>query len=395
VTCDNASVCGLADRKSKMPAWFDKEYGKWRYRKRVELPDGRRIRIKGTPTVNTKKAAEHAERVAIQRLENPAAQAAPAVPDDKVEEVPTLKEYAEETVIAKYVPTLTKPSARRALTQVLRGHIIPAMGDVRLNEFRQAHVDEFVGAEKKRGRKAKTINNRLAGLSTVLGYAIDNGVIATPRVRLRCMIDGMSSEIVPVAPEDVERLLAAATDARYRVAVLLAAEAGLRAGEIRGAQHGDIRNGQIIIRRAIDNETDEVVPPKHNKMRPVPLSPRLAEAISALPRRGLWIVSRLDGDLLGYYGLNEGMGRLYERAGVERPPKLIHCLRHTFGTVMAGKGVPLPVLQDLMGHVDLNTTRRYIQVNEQQKRAAIAKVFGPELGPENAVDSDESKKLSS
>ena len=50
-----------------------------------------------------------------------------------------------------------------------------------------------------------------------------------------------------------------------------------------------------------------------------------------------------------------------------RPPKALHCLRHTFGTVMARK-VPLPVLQKLMGHSDVQTTLRYVDVNEDDKR---------------------------
>ena len=50
-------------------------------------------------------------------------------------------------------------------------------------------------------------------------------------------------------------------------------------------------------------------------------------------------------------------------------------MRHTFGTVMA-KRVPLPVLRDLMGHSDVQTTLRYIDVGEDQKRDAIALVFG-------------------
>jgi site-specific recombinase XerD len=39
-------------------------------------------------------------------------------------------------------------------------------------------------------------------------------------------------------------------------------------------------------------------------------------------------------------------------------------------------GVPLPVLRDLMGHSDVQTTLRYVDVGEDQKRAAIAAVFG-------------------
>ena len=38
--------------------------------------------------------------------------------------------------------------------------------------------------------------------------------------------------------------------------------------------------------------------------------------------------------------------------------------------------VPLPVLQRLLGHADIETTMRYVDVNEADKRDAIASVFG-------------------
>lgn len=62
---------------------------------------------------------------------------------------------------------------------------------------------------------AKTINNRLSTLSTLLKYARDSGVVTAPSIRLRCKIAGSPSEIVAVALEDVERLLAA-TSAAFR-----------------------------------------------------------------------------------------------------------------------------------------------------------------------------------
>jgi hypothetical protein len=38
--------------------------------------------------------------------------------------------------------------------------------------------------------------------------------------------------------------------------------------------------------------------------------------------------------------------------------------------------VPLGVLQKLMGHADVATTMRYVDVSEDDKRDAIATVFG-------------------
>lgn len=42
----------------------------WRYRKTITLPCGRKKSISGTPPVNTKVAAQHAERQHINRCMN-------------------------------------------------------------------------------------------------------------------------------------------------------------------------------------------------------------------------------------------------------------------------------------------------------------------------------------
>lgn len=364
-----------------MPVRRDPRTKRWFFRATVKHPDGTRRRIFGTPGVPgpyqdlaaSKVGAQEAERRAIAEVTHgkPARAAAPIT-----KEVQTIREYAA-TFLGSYVPTLTKPSARRAVEQILAAHVLPAFGDLVLDAIRQEHVDAFVGAAKRRGLAVKSINNRLSVLSSLLRYAIANGVIAPPRVRLRCKVPGKTGEVRAVPMTDVERVLAVATDERHRAAVLLATEAGLRTGEIRGLQWTDIRDGQLTVRRALDKDTGEAVAPKHDKVRTVPLSPRLASALDSMRRRGLWVVSRLDGGALGYDGLLEVIGALYDRAEVPRPPMPIHCLRHTFGTVMAGQGVPLPVLQELMGHEDIATTRKYVDVSEEQKRAAIAAVWQP------------------
>lgn len=53
-----------------------------------------------------------------------------------------------------------------------------------------------------------------------------------------------------------------------------------------------------------------------------------------------------------------------------------HSLRHTFGTECASRGVPITTLQELMGHEDIETTRRYVTVTRDHKHAGIALAFG-------------------
>ena len=56
-------------------------------------------------------------------------------------------------------------------------------------------------------------------------------------------------------------------------------------------------------------------------------------------------------------------------------PLRFHDLRHTYGSLLAGAGVPVTDIQAAMGHADVQTTARYLharQASEQVDRFARA-----------------------
>ncbi len=70
---------------------------------------------------------------------------------------------------------------------------------------------------------------------------------------------------------------------------------------------------------------------------------------------------------------------LYEKAGVTKPPKPWHALRHSFCSRLAENGVPVNIIRDLAGHNSIETTSRHIHSNKEQKAEAIRTVFGQPL----------------
>ena len=371
-----------------MPAYEDKRDGRWRYRKRVDLPDGRRIRITGTPATDTKKAAEAAERAHIDRVLHPErarAQAA-AVPERK--EKTTFREFAKR-FMAGYLPG-QKPSERKAKNQILNTHLIPFFGHMALDEIRQEDVDAFTTAELKRCAR-KTVNNRLAVLSTLLGYAVENKVIA--KVTLRCHVRGRKAEDAPilaVEADDVQKLLGAA-DVTYRVAILEATEAGFRVGEIR--RPVDRHPG----RRGDDPAGDRQRRQRGGaQARPRAEGAALAGALDGAskapqagtvgPVRGRWRAAAVPGD--ARYAAPDlparGVAVPVSEDGTTMP---WHSLRHTFGTECAKRGVPIPTLRDLMGHTDVKTTLRYVTVTSEDRRSAIRRAFGAERATGGQQDS--------
>lgn len=88
----------------------------------------------------------------------------------------------------------------------------------------------------------------------------------------------------------------------------------------------------------------------------IPLARGYPEEVNAVERVRAFLRARIatgDADV----GVDDVM--FVFGSGVTRPPEPLQCLRHTFGTVIAGR-VPLPVLQRLMGHADVKTTLRYV-----------------------------------
>jgi integrase len=341
----------------------------------VKLADGTKRRAYGVPGTpgdyqefaNTKVGAVAAEQRARELANRPR----PAPEPTKVV-LKTIRQHAA-TFLDNYKPG-QKPSAKREKRRILNTHLLPVFGHKTIEDLKQTDLDSFALSELARGVVVKTVNEYLTVLSTLIKY------VTGSKSKLSFHLDGMDGELHAVDPADVEKLLEACNDPRYRVVVLLAAEAGLRAGEIRGLQWTDVKDEQITVRRALDRATNESVAPKHNKRRSVPMSPRLAVALAGLARRGLWVVAESDAECVKYEHMKDAVNSIYAAAEVARPPKPLHCLRHTFGTVMARR-VPLPVLQQLMGHADVQTTLRYVDVNEDDKRAAIAVVFGSSAEP--------------
>lgn len=393
-----------------MPARFIA--GHWRYRKLVTLLDGTKERISGTPDINTKAAAEAAERAHIDRLLYPAKAAERAAAVRAIERVakggePTIGELIDQ-MIERYQEG--SKAANRSRAQLLNTDVRPYFGSMRASEITQAQLNAFRDElRRKPGRRAGTkladqsIRNRMFALTRLISWAVEEELIEEPERAIVVKVKASQAvrsaddpEVQPVSLDDVTKLLRAAWDPRYRVAILLAAECGLRIGEIIGARWTDIRDGSITIQRSISARND-IGPPKGKITRVVPLSPATRKELERVPKRGFYILTRNEDDPgarrnvkrasepgghVGYSGLNKAIKAVYRKASVPfgwseaGTINVWHSLRHTYGTRLVAEGVQGDLIQRLMGHKDYRTTQRYITVTRDQLKAAIARVFG-------------------
>ncbi len=64
---------------------------------------------------------------------------------------------------------------------------------------------------------------------------------------------------------------------------------------------------------------------------------------------------------------------LCDKAGV--PHVSWHPLRHTFGTLLAERGVDLPTIQRLMGHASGATTTIYLHTDPVRMARAVSRII--------------------
>ena len=81
-------------------------------------------------------------------------------------------------------------------------------------------------------------------------------------------------------------------------------------------------------------------------------------------------ISRLGDELhaRSVYGL---VKKYLKGTGIKKTKMGVHSLRHTFGTSLMNNGINIVVIQELLGHKKLETTRRYLHINNVDLRNAV------------------------
>lgn len=276
------------------------------------------------------------------------------------------------------------PQTLVAKEGVLRRHIVPALGQVELASVGPPHALELQRQLVAKGLGAKTIANVLVVLSSMLRWGVDTGLLQTrPRIRLP-KVPRREMDFYDEAQLD-ELVAAASRVGRHElVLVLLACDAGLRESEIAGLRWRDLKltaeRPHVVVQRTIFKGLEGTT--KGKKPRSVPLTPRLEEAVRALPRAlrpEQHVIRQQDGKASTQSSLRRGMMRVEREAGWQARGR-IHVLRHTFASRLAMAGVPLTTIQALCGHQHVSTTQRYAHLMPGALDAGIAALSGTGSG---------------
>jgi integrase len=317
--------------------------------------------------------------------------------------VPTVREFHEIFLAASRINN--KPSSVESKEKLLRVHILPRLGDLRLDEVTYAVIEDFkialaqrrinidksyrkskIDPKSKRTLSAKTINNVLTVLRRMLVVARKRGLIASvPEFE---WLKNVKPEFDFLDYDEAERLVNAATG-EWRTMILVALRTGMRHGELIGLRWEDVDlvAGRITVRQNIVG--GHVGTPKSGKPREIPLGDEVRATLKAHRHlRGPLVFCTTAGNELDTVATRGPLWFACKKAGLRQIGW--HVLRHTFASHLVMRGATMTAVQELLGHSSIVITMRYAHLAPEAVRETVRLLDG--LGREWAEQPDPKTK---
>jgi len=156
--------------------------------------------------------------------------------------------------------------------------------------------------------------------------------------------------------EEIGRLLKGAHGI-WRSIWLILLNTGMRRGELLALKWSDLHNGALHIRS-----------PKEGRDKVIPISEDLQKVLDNLPRKGEMVCP------YGSSTLTHTFKKMAIKAGI---PGNLHLLRHTTASHLLLNGVPLQVVQRILGHSSIAITDLYVHALDKDMKEAVDKLsFG-------------------
>ena len=292
----------------------------------------------------------------------------------------TLERFAQRWVDEYVVPN-NKYLEQRAKKYILSGSLLPFFGKMLVRRISAYDIERYKAHLVRTGISNKTVKNRLTVLSRLLATAYEWLTLggASPKIKwpkcASCRTEYFSAEECELLLSRVEGVL--------REMMLVTLRTGMRPGELTGLQWSSIdwQNRILTVRHSRCDRRKEFGTTKNNRERHIPMDIDVYETLFKRMRSTGYVFLDARGMSFNTKAINLLLEGACKEAGLRRITW--HVLRHTFASHLAMRGVPLPVVQQLLGHSSITTTMRYAHVAPSTLRMAIDL-----LNPKSLADAD-------
>jgi len=231
-----------------------------------------------------------------------------------------------------------------------------------ITQIGRSDLEAFIEHEQDRGIHISTVKTRTASIVAFIHFLMDQDVV--PLSVLKKTIRFKLPVTLPRAihPKDVDTLIHVIDNARDRALILLLLRTGLRIGEALGLTVNDLD--------LAEKKVHLVAGEKNDTGRVVYLA---SDALFAMKR---WLAVRNKEEAYLFYGqrgrlsysaARKSFVKYLKKARLDHKGYTVHCLRHTYASELLNAGMRLEVLQQLLGHEDIEITRRYARLTDKTR----------------------------
>lgn len=274
---------------------------------------------------------------------------------------------------------LLELSTQALYRNLLRTHLSP-FAPLRLDDITESIVNDWWAKAIKSGKKT-TLSKAYKLLASVMKRAVEEKYLRDNPCRVKGAHSATTGKRVGVSTNEEISKFAKHLNPRYRVMVLLAANAGLRFGELTALRRCDvvpsIRDGRkalnIVVSRAVGwaNGAPYVKTPKSrasNRVVPVraDFTATIAEHLETLAGKDAQalVFPSKSGTFLRHDVFTNSFRPALERSGLSKK-FTPHGLRHSFGTELGRVGANLAELKEALGDSTVSSVMRYVHTTDR------------------------------
>ena len=259
-------------------------------------------------------------------------------------------------------------------------------GKSALEQLDREEIEGFVEFEQDRGLKPNSVRTRLCAVYAFLRYLIEKKILGYEMLESKIKLKLPDKLPRAIVSEDLNRLLGVIRRPRDRALILLLLRTGMRIGELLNTKVVDIdfMEQKILIYLAEKTAVGRVVYYCYDAH---------AALMDWLRRRDPlkdFLFYGQGRDRLSYQAARMVFKKYLQMAGLEHSGYTLHCLRHTFATDLLNAGMRLECLKVLLGHTNLEITRRYARLSDQTREeeffTAIRQIEKGEINADDQCD---------
>ena len=277
----------------------------------------------------------------------------------------TFKEFTETRWKGYMADKKHQPSSVAMRESLLRIHLLPFFGEVKMREVAPRHVESFFAKLPE----TYTDSTRMALyrlLRLLFDIAWQYDLIKKSPVRPKRHRPKLEKIIKPTLnAAQIQNVLQNLGDERDRLLVLLLAVTGLRVGEALALRWLDfnVEAGCLAINHTLYNGDIKKLKTEASQgtLKLHPVMTRLlldSRKQSSFPADEDFIFCRRDGSPLNYRKILKRLHKAIEDSGItrERGKHGFHILRHSAGTLLYTKSRDLKLVQGTLRHSEVSTT---------------------------------------